>query len=368
MTDTTERRTPLAEAHEVLGASFTDFSGWQMPLKYTSDLDEHRAVREKVGLFDLSHMGEIRVTGPDAGKFLDYSLISALSAIKVGKAKYSMIVQKDGGIIDDLITYRLGEEEYLVVPNAGNAQTVFEALTERSKNFDVKLNNETFDTALVAVQGPKCVDVLDKVIADEDRDIMHDMSYYSAAPVSVAGVKVLLARTGYTGEDGFELYVPNANAKKLWDELLGAGKDFGLLPCGLAARDSLRLEAGMPLYGHELNRDLTPVHAGLKVLVGKNKEGDFFGKGLREAEAPQRKLIGLRGTGRRAARAGSKLMVGDTEVGEVTSGQLSPTLGYPIALAYIDREQAEEGAEIEVDVRGKRQPMTVVKPPFYKRG
>ncbi|AKK03564.1 glycine cleavage system aminomethyltransferase GcvT [Corynebacterium epidermidicanis] len=359
---------PLHTEHEALGASFTAFGAWQMPLKYGSELAEHKAVRENVGLFDLSHMGEIRVTGAQAGEFLDYALISQLSTIAVGKAKYTMIVQPDGGIIDDLIVYRLDDAEFLVVPNAGNADVVWDELSARAAGFDVSLANESRTTALVAVQGPRAEELLTGIA--EDAAAVRELKYYATVPAKIAGFDVLLARTGYTGEDGFELFLPNEQASTLWEALVAAGKPFEMLPCGLAARDSLRLEAGMPLYGNELNRTLTPADAGLGVLVSKKKEGDFLAKdALLGAEAPKRKLIGLQGEGRRAARAHSMILSPEgAEIGEVTSGQLSPTLGYPVAMAYLDVDFAEEGRELDVDIRGKKHTYRVVKLPFYKRG
>lgn len=359
---------PLHAEHEALGATFTAFGAWQMPLKYGSELAEHKAVRENVGLFDLSHMGEIRVTGAQAGEFLDYALISQLSAIALGKAKYTMIVQPDGGIIDDLIVYRLADEEFLVVPNAGNADLVWDELSERAKGFDVTLNNESRTTALIAVQGPRAEELLCGIATEPEA--VKALKYYAAIPATVAGFSVMLARTGYTGEDGFELFLPNEQASGLWEALVEAGKPFEMLPCGLAARDSLRLEAGMPLYGNELNRHLCPADAGLGVLVSKKKEGDFVAKqALLEGEAPKRKLIGLQGEGRRAARAHSIILSPEgEEIGEVTSGQLSPTLGYPVAMAYLDAEYAEEGRVFDVDIRGKKHQYTIVKLPFYKRG
>ncbi|MEJ5998553.1 glycine cleavage system aminomethyltransferase GcvT [Corynebacterium sp. H130] len=351
---------PLHAEHEKLGAMFTDFGGWEMPLRYGNELDEHRAVRTNVGLFDLSHMGEVRVTGAEAGKFLDYALISQLSAIALGKAKYTMIVNEEGGIIDDLIVYRLGEEEFLVVPNAGNAKTVAGLLAERAEGFDVTVTDESADTALIAVQGPRAAEMLGDI---------PELKYYTAAPATILGHDVLLARTGYTGEDGFELFLPATEATALWQALIDAGSAFDLLPCGLACRDSLRLEAGMPLYGHELNLDLKPADAGLGMVVSKKKEEPFVGSEVLLADyTPARKLIGLQGEGRRAARAESVILSpSGEEIGVVTSGQLSPTLGYPIALAYVDAEFAEEGNTLDVDIRGKKHTYTVVKLPFYKR-
>lgn len=358
---------PLNSEHEELGATFTAFGAWQMPLKYGSELAEHKAVRENVGLFDLSHMGEIRVSGAQSGAFLDYALISQLSTIAVGKAKYTMIVQPDGGIIDDLIVYRLADAEYLVVPNAGNADVVWDELSARAEGFDVSLENESRTTALVAVQGPRAEELLCGIAAEPEA--VKALKYYASIPATIAGFDVLLARTGYTGEDGFELFLPNEQASGLWAALVEAGKPFEMLPCGLAARDSLRLEAGMPLYGNELNRSLRPADAGLGVLASKKKDGDFVAKqALLEGEAPKCKLVGLKGEGRRAARAHSLIVSPDgAAIGEVTSGLLSPTLGYPIALAYLDIDFAEEGRVLDVDIRGKKQPYEIVKLPFYKR-
>lgn len=351
---------PLHAEHEKLGAMFTDFGGWQMPLRYGNELEEHRAVRTNAGLFDLSHMGEVRITGAEAGRFLDYALISQLSAITIGRAKYTMIVGEDGGIIDDLIVYRLGEEEFLVVPNAGNAVTVAGLLAERAAGFDVTVTDESADTALIAVQGPRAAELLGNI---------PELKYYSAAPATILGHDVLLARTGYTGEDGFELFLPATEAAALWQALIDAGSAVGLLPCGLASRDSLRLEAGMPLYGHELTRELRPQDAGLGVLVSKKKTERFVGSDVLLAEyTPARKLVGLQGEGRRAARADSVILSpSGEEIGVVTSGQLSPTLGYPIALAYVDTEFAVEGHTLDVDIRGKQHTYTVVKLPFYSR-
>lgn len=350
----------LHAEHEKLGAMFTDFGGWQMPLRYGNELEEHRAVRTTAGLFDLSHMGEVRVAGAEAGKFLDYALISQLSAIAVGRAKYTMIVNEEGGIIDDLIVYRLDESEYLVVPNAGNAVTVAGLLADRAEGFDVTVTDESQDTALIAVQGPRAAEMLGDI---------PELKYYSAAPATILGHEVLLARTGYTGEDGFELFLPATEATVLWQALIDAGSAVDLLPCGLASRDSLRLEAGMPLYGHELTRELRPQDAGLGVLVSKKKTESFVGSDVLLAEyTPARKLIGLQGEGRRAARAESIVLSPEgKEIGVVTSGQLSPTLGYPIALAYVDVAHATEGDTLDVDIRGKKHTYTVVKLPFYSR-
>ena len=374
----TENYTALYEQHKLAGASFTDFGGWQMPLKYSSELAEHHAVRNAAGLFDLSHMGEVWVTGPDAAAFLDYALAGKLSAVAVGKAKYSLICQEDGGIIDDLISYRRSEEKYLVVPNAGNAKVVAAALAERAAGFDVTVEDVSAETSLIAVQGPNAEAILLTLVPAEQHSLVTELKYYAAVEVGItvngAVQDLLLARTGYTGEDGFEIYVPNEDAAGLWDALLEAGAGHGLIPAGLACRDSLRLEAGMPLYGNELSREGNPYAAGLGPVVSLKKESDFVGKAvlaeLKELGAGStsgRRLVGLKGLGRRAGRSHYPVLKDGNVVGEVTSGQPSPTLGYPIAMAYVDVEHSEPGTALDIDLRGKPEPFEVVELPFYKR-
>jgi len=374
----TENYTALYEQHKKAGASFTDFGGWQMPLKYNSELAEHHAVRKAAGLFDLSHMGEVWVTGPDAAAFLDYALAGKLSAVAIGKAKYSLICNADGGIIDDLITYRRADDKFLVVPNAGNAKVVADALQERAANFDVTVEDASVETSLIAVQGPAAEAILLQLVPAEQHALVTDLKYYAAVEVGVsfggAVRDLLVARTGYTGEDGFEIYVPNLDAPALWEALLEAGEGHGLVPAGLAARDSLRLEAGMPLYGNELSRHVNAYAAGLGPVVSLAKESDFVGKEALAAikaagvgSTIGQKLVGLKGAGRRAARGHYPVLKDGTLVGEVTSGQPSPTLGYPIAMAYVGVEFAEPGTVLDVDLRGKPERFEVVSLPFYKR-
>lgn len=375
----TENYTALYEQHKKAGASFTDFGGWQMPLKYESELAEHHAVRNAAGLFDLSHMGEVWVSGPDAAAFLDYALVGKLSAVAVGKAKYSLICNADGGIIDDLISYRRpspeeGIDQYLVVPNAGNAKVVAAALLERAAGFDVVVEDASAETSLIAVQGPNAEAILLTLVPAEQHALVTELKYYAAVEVSINGQDLLLARTGYTGEDGFEIYIPNLDAAGLWEALLEVGEGHGLIPAGLAARDSLRLEAGMPLYGNELSRYVNAYAAGLGPVVSLAKESDFIGKEALTAikaagvgSTIGQKLVGLKGAGRRAARAHYSVLKDGSLIGEVTSGQPSPTLGYPIALAYVDVEHSAPGTIVEVDLRGKSEPFEVVALPFYKR-
>lgn len=374
----TENYTALYEEHKKLGASFTDFGGWQMPLKYSSELAEHHAVRKSAGLFDLSHMGEVWVTGPEAAAFLDYALVGKISAMADGKAKYSLICQEDGGIIDDLITYRRGSEKFLVVPNAGNAKVVADALLERAAGFDVVVEDASSETSLIAVQGPLAEAILLRLVPVEQHALVSELKYYAAVEVPFTfdgGTQdLLLARTGYTGEDGFEIFVANDSAAALWQAIADAAEEGELTPAGLASRDSLRLEAGMPLYGNELSREGNPFAAGLGPVVALSKEGNFVGKdALATLKADGagstsgRKLVGLKGLGRRAGRGHYPVLKDGAVVGEVTSGQPSPTLGYPVALAYVDVEHTELGTALDIDLRGKSEPFEVVALPFYKR-
>jgi aminomethyltransferase len=390
------RTTPLHAVHAEAGATFTDFGGWQMPLKYGSELSEHHAVRKAAGLFDLSHMGEVRVTGPQAAEALDYALTARVSNVAPGRAKYSLICTEAGTILDDLIVYRLDDgqddsaREYLVVPNAGNASSVAAALTERSVGFEATVRNESAQTALVAIQGPEAARVLSLVLPEDEAAALPELKYYAARTVTVrtgtGEVPVLLARTGYTGEDGFELIIGpvadrdelSAAATAVWHALSAAGAEAGVevLPCGLASRDSLRLEAGMPLYGNELDLGHLPSESGAGMAVPlKSKETDFVGRdallAAREAgtgTTSGQAIVALRAAGRRAARAGYAVLDGDgNRIGEVTSGIPSPTLGYPIALARVDVAHREPGTEVAVDLRGKAEPFTVVELPFYRR-
>ncbi|CAG7611485.1 glycine cleavage system aminomethyltransferase GcvT [Leucobacter soli] len=395
------KHTALHARHRELGASFTDFGGWDMPLKYGSELAEHRAVREAAGLFDLSHMGEVWVSGPDAAAFLNTALVGNLAVVRVGKAKYSLICDERGGIIDDLIVYRIagGEEtdeapgaesRYLVVPNAGNAPVVAAALAERAVGFDVEIVDASAETSLIAVQGPAAEGILHGLVADgahgdASRTAVTELPYYAWAAITVPGagaggqaedaIDILLARTGYTGEDGFELFLPNDRAAEVWDRLLEIGGPAGLIPCGLAARDSLRLEAGMPLYGNELSLDTDPFQAGLGPVVSLKKSEQFIGRAALEAvkeAGPSRVLVGLKGLARRAGRGGYPVHAqaadgSGREIGRITSGQPSPTLGYPVALAYVEPAFSEIGTRVSVDLRGKPEPFEVVALPFYRR-
>jgi aminomethyltransferase len=333
-------------------------------------------------------MGEVWVTGPDAAAFLDYALVGKISAMAIGKAKYSLIANEDGGIIDDLITYRRpapgeGSDKFLVVPNAGNAEVVAAALAERAGSgkeggFDVVVDDASAATSLIAVQGPKAEEILLRLVPAAQHELVTGLKYYAAVEVPLlfggASQDLLLARTGYTGEDGFEIFVDSDAAAALWQALLAVAEDGELTPAGLASRDSLRLEAGMPLYGNELSLEGDPFAAGLGPVVALSKEGDFVGKAALAAKKAAgagstsgRKLVGLKGLGRRAGRGHYPVLKDGSVVGGVTSGQPSPSLGYPVAMAYVDVEFTEPGTALDIDLRGKSEPFEVVALPFYKR-
>jgi aminomethyltransferase len=362
----TVHETPLTETHRALGARLIEFGGWLMPVQYRSIIEEHRSVRETVGLFDLSHMGELYVEGPDAGPALAAALISDPPSLAVGRAHYSMICTPAGGIIDDLIVYRLADARFLVVANAGNAAIVSDALAERLVKFKAVLDDRALATGLLAVQGPRARDVL-APLTDVD---LAALRYYAIAEGNVAGIPALVARTGYTGEDGFEVFVETGHTRELWDVLLAAVHAQDGLPIGLGARDTLRLEAGMPLYGNELDLDTNPFEAGLGRAVKLDKANDFVGRTALEKVArdgPARKLVGLIVEGRGIARHGYPVLAGERRTGVVTSGTQSPTLGVPIAMAYVAPGDAEPGTVVDVEIRGARVPTRVVALPFYKR-
>jgi aminomethyltransferase len=363
-----QRLSPLHDIHVDAGASFTDFAGWQMPVRYTSDLAEHHAVRSAAGIFDISHMAEIEVRGPQTGAMLDFAFAGQLSKIADGQAKYSLLLDAGGGVVDDVVVYRHSDQRVMVVANASNRDAVATALGDRSGGFDVEIEDLSDRVSLIAVQGPNSHAILDAT-AGLDIPGFADLKYYWHLDGTFDGIPVHVGRTGYTGEDGYELYIRASKAADLWRALMAAGEPLGLVPAGLASRDTLRLEAGMPLYGHELGLDTYPVQAGLGRVVALTKEGDFVGRAAIEAGPPEgaRVLVGLVSEGKRAGRAGYAVFNGPTEVGTITSGALSPTLGYPIAMAYVDAAVAEPGTTLDMDVRGTRVPASVVQLPFYKR-
>jgi glycine cleavage system T protein (aminomethyltransferase) len=363
---TTVRRTPLHAAHQALGARLVPFAGYEMPLQYASIIEEHRTVRTAVGLFDLSHMGEVLIGGGEALAFARYAVVSDPGALEPGQAQYSMLCAEDGGIIDDLIVYRT-DEGFLIVCNASNREAVLGhlgALREHG-DFDATIDDRSDRTALLAPQGPRAAELLAGLTGLD----LDSLGYYRSLRGTVAGVDCLVARTGYTGEDGFELFCDARRAPGLWDALLAAGASLGIRPCGLGSRDTLRLEAGMPLYGNELDRGVNPYEANLGRVV-KLEKGEFVGRSALasvQQSGPRRKLVGLIMRDNAIARHGYPVLVDGSEAGVVTSGTASPTLDARIAMAYLPAQSATVGDEVEVVVRDRPYRAEQVKLPFYKR-
>jgi aminomethyltransferase len=358
------RRTPLHAAHRRAGAKLVEFAGWEMPVQYAGVMEEHRAVRSAAGLFDVSHMGELRVAGGGAERFLQGLTPNDVARLEPGRAHYSGLLGERGTYIDDLVVYRLAPAEFLLVVNAGNVERDLDWIRARAPD-DTVVEDHSASWALLALQGPRASAILARLTAAD----LPSIKYYRFATAEVAGRPAILSRTGYTGEDGFEIFVEPAAAEEVWGALLGTGGADGLVPAGLGARDTLRLEAGMALYGHEIDATTTPWEAGLDWVV-KLEKGDFVGRAalVRQREAGlARKLVGFEVTGRGIARQGHKVFAGATEVGAVTSGTFSPTLEKALGMAYVPVELAPAGSELEIDVRGKRIAARTRALPFYKR-
>lgn len=357
------RKTPLYEEHVKCGGKIVEFGGYLLPVQYKEGvIKEHMAVRTACGLFDVSHMGEILVQGPDSVKYLNHLLTNDYTVMENGKARYSPMCMDNGGTVDDLIVYKRGDSDYFVVVNAANREKDFAWMKEHVCG-DVSVTDVSDEYGQIALQGPKAEEILKKLVKEEDIPV----KYYSAFfEKTVGNVPCIISRTGYTGEDGFELYMPSEKAPELWNMLLDAGRDEGLIPCGLGARDTLRLEAAMPLYGHELSDEISPVAAGLRSFVKLKKE-EFIGKEALAAEQPARRRVGLKVTGRGIIREHQEVMIGDRLVGMTTSGTHCPFLGYPVAMAMLDADIPAEGAAVEAVVRGRRVAAETVKLPFYHR-
>ncbi|HNX18875.1 MAG TPA: glycine cleavage system aminomethyltransferase GcvT [Acidobacteriota bacterium] len=359
-------RTPLYERHAKLGAKLVPFAGWEMPVQYTGVIEEHKAVRSAAGLFDVSHMGEFEVRGPGAGAFLDHVTPSRISALDDMRAQYTALTTPQGTFVDDFIAYRVSAERILLVVNASNLAKDWAWFNEQAKGFDVELVNLSDETALLAFQGPKAL----KIVAGlaEGFDALA-VKYYHLAVGKVAGCDVLAARTGYTGELGYELFVKNEDAGRLWDALLDAGKEFGAMPAGLGARDTLRLEAAMPLYGNDIDDQHTVLEAGLEWVVDWTKP-EFLGRAPLAAQKEaglKRVRCGFEIKGKGIARHGADVLVGGEVVGPVTSGTFAPWVEKAIGMTYLPPAAAQPGTPFEIDVRGRRLPAEVVPLPFYTR-
>src|SRR5579859_2322200 len=360
------KRTPLYEQHRALGARLVEFGGWEMPVQYNSILEGHEAVRTRAGLFDVSHMGEFKVEGPDALPFLQYLVPNDVARLIVGQALYTQLLMPDGNTIDDLIVYHLADMHYMLVVNAANIDKDFAWVEEQAKNFkNVQVANQSDTTSLLALQGPAAEAIL-QTLTEVD---LANIGYHHFAAGPVDGVNCIISRTGYTGEDGFELYCAPVDVVKLWNDLLAAGKARGLLPAGLGARDTLRIEAGYCLYGHELNEQSNPLEARLGWTV-KFDKGNFIGRDALlkiKEQGLERKLIGVELVDRGVCRVGHVIYENEHPIGSLTSGAPSPTLHKNIGMGYVVTAYAVAGKTVDIDIRGRRVAAQIVALPFYKR-
>lgn len=359
-------RTPLYNVYKQYGAKTIDFGGWDLPVQFTSIKEEHEAVRSKAGLFDVSHMGEVELRGEDSLAFLQKVMTNDVSLLKSGAALYTAMCYEDGGTVDDLLIYKKAENDYLLVINASNIKKDLEWLTS-NRSGDVTIENKSDEIALLALQGPVAEAVLQTLT---DTDLSEIKFFKFKNGVELAGVEVLLSRTGYTGEDGFELYCDAEDAVTLWEKILETGKSKGVIPCGLGARDTLRFEAALPLYGQELSKDITPIEAGIGFAVKTNKEIEFNGKAVlkeQKENGTSRKLVGIELLEKGIPRHGYEVFSGEELIGVVTTGTQSPTLKKNIGLALLKSEFTQKGTEVEVQIRKKRLKAVVVATPFYKR-
>ncbi|MCA9268042.1 MAG: glycine cleavage system aminomethyltransferase GcvT [Planctomycetales bacterium] len=364
-------QTPLYDWHVALGARMVDFGGWSMPVQYSTIVEEHRACRTSAALFDVSHMGRFRFDGPGAEAFLDHLCTRKIAGMAIGRIRYSFLLNEEGGILDDVLVYRLPQEGggsyFWMVVNAGNREKIAAWIEDRlaSTDCDVRFTDASSATAMIALQGPQAIG-LAQSLTDAP---LANMPNYSAVQSAFAGVAAMISRTGYTGEDGVEVTSAAEDAGKVASLTLALGQQIGARPAGLGARDTLRLEAAMPLYGHELSEAIGPVQTGVGFAITLT-DHEFVGREavLKEkANAATPRRVGLELAGRRVPREGYEVLLGDRRVGEVTSGTFSPTLEKPIAMAYVEPGVAETGTALAIDIRGRREPATVVDLPFYKR-
>jgi aminomethyltransferase len=358
-------KTPFHDWHAAAGARLVDFAGFEMPVQYTGITPEHNAVRNVAGLFDISHMGRLWFTGPDACRFLDHIVTNDVTKLNAGQIRYALVTNEDGGVLDDVLVYRW-PDAYALVVNASNRPKILNWIEQHQSGFDVTVNDRTEELAMIAVQGPRALEFVQPHV----EPVIADLKYYTGTPSRLSGQEAYITRTGYTGEDGCELITSGPVLLEIWKKLLDEHAGDGLMACGLGARDTLRLEAAMPLYGHELNEDIDPFTAGLGFGVKLNA-GDFIGKDALVTLKGRKDLMKRAGIvleGRRIAREGTPLYIEGKQVGQVTSGTQSPTLEQSIAMAYVDHDAAEIGNELEADIRGKRYPAVIARLPFYERG
>ncbi len=362
----TGNKTPLYDAHVAAGGKMIEFAGWIMPVQYSGLVDEHNAVRNEAGIFDVSHMGEVTVDGPEAENFVQWLVSNNVKAMEDNQVLYNMMCYEDGGIVDDLLVYRYSTERYLLVINAANIDKDFEWILNQASKFDVKVKNVSDDYGEVAVQGPLAQEILQTLT---DQDLSEITFFRLKENVQVAGVNCLVSRTGYTGEDGFEVYMKPEDAQTVWDAVIKAGEPKGLKPAGLGARDTLRFEATLPLYGHEINRDITPLEAGLSMFV-KLDNDDFCGKAAlvkQKEEGIPRKLVGFELKGKGIPREGYRVVKDGQDIGFVTTGYKAPTVGKTIGLALVERAHGDMGGTFDIQIRKKVSPAEIISKRFYKK-
>ena len=359
------KTTPFHGKHVAAGGRMVEFAGYDMPVQFTGIIPEHKRVRETVGVFDVAHMGRLRVTGSDALGWINRMTTNDAATLELNQAQYSILCYEDGGIVDDLVVYRLADHWLLVVNGANNEKDT--AWLNEHLEGDVQLVNVTEEMAQLAIQGPKAEPTLAKLASID----LSPIGFYWAQPGQVAGTNALVSRTGYTGEDGFELYFPTGEAGKVWDAVFAAGAEYGIEPIGLGARDTLRMEMKYALYGNDIDKTTNPLEAGLSFVTALDKADGFIGsdalKQVKEAK-PSRRLVCLSMKDKGIPRPGYRIFSGDEDIGHVTSGTMSPSLGVGIAIGYVRRGLTKSGTELDIDIRGKRHKAEIVKPPFYKQG
>ncbi len=365
------KKTPLYEVHNARKAKMVNFNGWDLPVQYQGIIEEVKATRQRASLFDVSHMGEIKIEDSESEEFLQRLLTNDVSKLSPGKAQYTLLCNNNGGIVDDLLVFRLGEKSFWLIVNAANIDKDLSWLKDNVQEQErVEIVDESNEFALIALQGPKAGEILSDLITNYNSDLnVDDLANFSFKKTKISDIDLLISRTGYTGEDGFELFLPAEKGEKIWLLLEEVGEKYGLALAGLGARDVLRLEAALPLYGQELSEDITPLQAGLSSFVKFNKF--FIGKEELEKqkeEGIKKKLIGFEMEGKRAGRNGYELYDQDNKVGVVTSGSFSPTIGKPIGLGYVSKAKAVIGNELKVKIRNKLEDARIVKIPFYRRG
>ncbi|WP_042679493.1 glycine cleavage system aminomethyltransferase GcvT [Anaerosalibacter massiliensis] len=359
------KKTPLYDEHVKLGGKVVDYAGWALPVQYEGIMKEHKAVRTAAGIFDVTHMGEIIVKGKDALEYLQYIFTNDLSKLTKNRIIYTFLCYPDGGVVDDLLVYKIDEDEYMLVPNAANTDKDFKWMIDNKKNFNIIIENVSDQIGEVALQGPLSEKILNE-LTEEDLSEIKPFSFKK--DIIIADVKALVSRTGYTGEDGFEIYTSSEDIKKVWNSILEVGEKYGIAPTGLGCRDTLRFEAGLPLYGHEISENISPLEGDLKFFVKLNKE-DFIGKEVLEKQDKNlsRKVVGFELKGRGVPRENYEVHKNGNKIGHVTTGYFSPTLKKNIGMALIDIAETEIGNEIDIIIRNKPVKAEIINKRFYKR-